>query len=281
METYISGFMIVREVERQGYPFIEAGRSALSVCDELLISDGYSTDRTWEGLLGLHAAFPDRVHLFQDRWPDHRNRGEILAAMTNRVRRRCRGTYCLSVQANEVIEPSAAQQIVTLPSRYPDIEMFALGFLVQLGLRLVWSTDWRRRLFKNIADILAVGDAFDVGNVLPRVSRTLRAPLVDPVRHYRATCPVDYVTKLRSAVPHDAVWAQELVLAEHALLGKGSVSVDAFWEQVRAAVESRGVISAPLTPTHQVPVLLQHLVGKWRYNLDDSLAALASCATTG
>ena len=42
----ISGFMIVKDVLRQGYPFVEAIASALPICDEFLISDGYSTDGT-------------------------------------------------------------------------------------------------------------------------------------------------------------------------------------------------------------------------------------------
>ena len=44
----ISGFMVVRDVYKQGYPFVSAIASALQVCDEFLISDGYSTDGTFE-----------------------------------------------------------------------------------------------------------------------------------------------------------------------------------------------------------------------------------------
>ena len=44
----ISGFMIVRNVLEQGYPFVEAIASALPICDEFLISDGYSTDGSYE-----------------------------------------------------------------------------------------------------------------------------------------------------------------------------------------------------------------------------------------
>jgi hypothetical protein len=272
----ISGFMIVRDAERQGYPFIEAARSALLACDELLVSDGYSTDRTWEGLLALQAAFGDRVQLFRDRWPDSSNRGEILSKMTNRVRRRCRGAYCLSIQANEIIEPAAAEELVLMPPRFPKTEMFALNFLVQQGPRLAWSSEWRRRLFKNIPDIVAVGDAFEVCNVLPRRSSTRLSPLSEPVRHYRALCPVSYVNKLRAVMPRSKFWDEELRLAEEALEAASADEdpVASFWARMRVALESHAVSPAPLIETDQVPGALRHLLGKWRYSLDDSLAAL-------
>jgi hypothetical protein len=46
----ISGFMIVRNVISQGYPFLEAIASVLPICDEFLVSDGYSDDGTFEVL---------------------------------------------------------------------------------------------------------------------------------------------------------------------------------------------------------------------------------------
>lgn len=35
--------MIVRNVAVQGYPYLEAIRSALPICDEFLVSDGFSS----------------------------------------------------------------------------------------------------------------------------------------------------------------------------------------------------------------------------------------------
>jgi glycosyltransferase involved in cell wall biosynthesis len=64
----ISGFIVVRNVVSQGYPFIEAIAAALPICDEFLISDGCSTDETWEALQVLEAFYPGKIRLFQDEW---------------------------------------------------------------------------------------------------------------------------------------------------------------------------------------------------------------------
>ncbi len=40
----ITGFTTIRNGIVQGYPFLETIASALPICDEFLVSDGYSTD---------------------------------------------------------------------------------------------------------------------------------------------------------------------------------------------------------------------------------------------
>jgi hypothetical protein len=82
----ISGFMVVHNVVSQGYPFIEAIRAALLICDEFLISDGFSTDGTWEALKVLAATYPGQILLFQDPWVESDRDGRVIAEMTNVVR---------------------------------------------------------------------------------------------------------------------------------------------------------------------------------------------------
>ena len=117
---------------------------------------------------GPREVFPQRVQLFRDAWPRAENTQGILAEMTNVVRRRCRTEWCLSIQANEVLHEASARRLAELPVTHPGVEIFTLPYLVLMGPRLVWTYNWRRRLFRNIPDIVAVGDAFDVQRVLPR-----------------------------------------------------------------------------------------------------------------
>ena len=56
----ISGFMILKNAVSQGYPFLEAIVAAFPICDEFLISDGYSSDETWEALQILERRYPAR-----------------------------------------------------------------------------------------------------------------------------------------------------------------------------------------------------------------------------
>lgn len=68
----ISGFMIVKNVLKQGYPFVEAIASALPICDEFLISDGYSTDGTFE-ILKRISSLNKKIRIFRYNWPKTKN----------------------------------------------------------------------------------------------------------------------------------------------------------------------------------------------------------------
>ena len=276
----LSGFMIVRDAQVQGYVFVEAAVAALAVCDELLISDGGSTDRTWEGLEALRAAYGNRVRLFSDPWPGTENRDGTLALATNAVRRRCTGDWCLSVQAAEIVPPA----LRGLAAREDGAEIVFLPYLTVMGPD-VMARDERRRLFRNLPDIVALADAFDVGGVLPRRIPTVRERGVAPVRRYRALFPESYVERLRRVTPRTRMWQLELELAEGALAparAAGGDRVAAFWRELSAAF-ARPVWAGAggLTATGETdapPDVLDHLAGAWRYDLDASLAWLAAHA---
>lgn len=201
----------------QGYPFLEAARAAL-VTDELVIADGWSTDGAWEALNRLREAYPSRVQLSRDAWPGGEDRGRARREVTNLVRRRASGDWCWSIQVNEIVHEASIGCLRALPSRHTDTEVFALPYLGLMGPRHNWKTTWRRRLFKNIPDIVAVGDAFDVSPVLPRHCLTVRVTLPKPIDRYRGLFPVQFVEKLRSFRPMTSLTAKELALAEAALV---------------------------------------------------------------
>jgi len=61
----ISGFMTLKNVVKTGYPFVEAIAASLPVCDEFLISEGYSTDSTYEICEKL-AQLNKKIKVFRD-----------------------------------------------------------------------------------------------------------------------------------------------------------------------------------------------------------------------
>jgi hypothetical protein len=288
----LSGFMAVRNVESQGYPFIEAAASALAACDELVISDGCSQDRTWEGLLALREVFADRVRLYRDPWPGEENHGRVIATVTNVARRRCAGDYCFQVQANELLPEDSARRLVELPAAFPEVEIFALRYLLLMG-PLVASNKLRRRLFRNVADVVAVADAFDVGGADPRRSvPTVAVGLPEPVYRYRAVSPIGYIAKLRGIRPRTRLWATELELAERALEAAAHTAdpVASFWDAVRTYLATDSWLQASegttwprglLTRSDTVPAPARHLVGSWRCEFNHSLAWLAGLDTRG
>lgn len=308
----ISGFMVVRNVLSQGYPFIEAIAAALPICDEFLVSDGCSTDGTWDALQVLADSCPGKIRLFQDEWQGSTQRGGVVATMTNVLKPRCRFDYCLNIQANEIVHEASAAQIRDLPLLYPDAEMFRLPFLTLLGTGLSWHADFRRRLFKNTDYIVSKADGFDCGyepRLLWRQPHKLYRYLLHrigdqliylprPVYRYRALFPKQYLTKLEE---HCALYTRstfirrELEYARRiwAATGAHRSSPDEFWaamgeffdhamwhECARGAAPKhvpRRLVPFPGDP----PQVMRRLAGKWEYDIDSSLNALTGFGIGG
>lgn len=101
----ISGFTIVRNAARLGYPFEESIRSLLPLVDELVIAVGRSEHRdddTWERVTALAAA-DGRVSPFLTDWPAPQGGGDVLSQQTNLALERCRGDWAVYLQADEVL----------------------------------------------------------------------------------------------------------------------------------------------------------------------------------
>jgi hypothetical protein len=305
----ISGFMVVKNVVAQGYPFLEAIRAAIPACDEFLVSDGYSTDGTWEALQVLQLAHPEKVRLFRDAWRGDTRRGAIIADMTNILKPRCRFEYCFNLQANEVIHEATCEQIRDLPGLYPHCEMFRLPFLNLMGPDLAWHVDFRRRIFRNQKHIVSQADGYDCGYTRkmlwthPRaflqylLHRAGERPayLTRPIFRYRAIFPANYLVKLATRTrlfTRSTGTVAELEYARAVADGFGTAGADPrdFWANMQpffdAAVghENRSGLrrawwQLPLRSTpfpDQGPEIVRPLFGGWRYDVGVSLRALGA-----
>lgn len=160
MVAKVSCFMITRNVLSQGYPFLEAIAQALPVCDEFLISDGNSTDGTYEALLRA-AEENKKIKIFREEWPEA-SFSETLREATNRLRRRCEGSYLLYVQANEVIHEESWDYLKELPETWPRAVGFSLPFIL-LYRDFLFHEQYRLRYVKNLDYIEAIYDAWALG----------------------------------------------------------------------------------------------------------------------
>ena len=247
----LSGYMIVRDVVRQGYPFLEAIRSVLPHCDEFLVQDGFSTDETWSGLELLRDRHPKKIRLFREKWEGSTHGGQVLAEMSNRLRRKCRGDYCLNLQANEVVPAAAAAEMARLPELHPEADWFKMPFLTLMGPRLAWMVQYRSRLFRNDPNIVSLGDAYDVGPANPKLRRKRKGyrgkqvELSEPIRRYRGLYPVNFLRKTEGRLAlfeaeHARYYtAMELAYGRKVLAGfsPGTDSPRLFWEQMRIYLE--------------------------------------------
>lgn len=156
----ISGFMILKNVLKTGYPFVEAIASALPICDEFLISEGYSDDGTYEVVKQM-AKINQKIKVLRYQWPAAR-RFSVIGEVTNVVRSKCSGNYIFSIQANEIVHENSQDYIRALPEMCPSVQTFSLPFLHLMG-NYKFSEEYRLRFSKNLPGIIAVGDAYALG----------------------------------------------------------------------------------------------------------------------
>ena len=156
----ISGFMIVKNVLEQGYPFVEAIASALPICEEFLISDGYSTDGTFETIEKI-SKLNSKVKVFRQEWPNIKS-ANALTEVTNGLRKKCRFEYIFSVQANEIIHEDSAPFIKALPNMLPYADTFSFPYL-QLLNKCKLTEEFRLRFAKNLPSIEARDDGWTLG----------------------------------------------------------------------------------------------------------------------
>ena len=129
-EILVSGLTIVRNGQRLDYPFLEAIRSALPICDEFIVVVGQSDDDTLE----LIRAIDDpRLRIVETVWSEKvRPRKAVLAQQTNIGLHLCQGDWCLYVQANEVLHERSYGILRELMEKYRNDERVEAMLLERL-----------------------------------------------------------------------------------------------------------------------------------------------------
>jgi len=116
----VSGLTIIRNGVRLNYPFIEAIRSVLPICDEYIVVAGDSDDETLEYLAALDS---EKVRVVHTEWsPLVRPQKCLLAQQTNIGLGFCRGRWCLNLQGNEVIHEKDLPHLRQLMENHADNE---------------------------------------------------------------------------------------------------------------------------------------------------------------
>ena len=114
----VSGLNIIKNGVRFDYPFREAIRSALPLCDEFIVVVGKSDDGTLESLQEL--AEP-KVRVVETEWSDKvRPQAHVLAQQTNIGLHMCSGDWVLNIQANEVLHEASLPVLKETMQRHLD-----------------------------------------------------------------------------------------------------------------------------------------------------------------
>lgn len=112
----ISGFTIVKDGVKLDYPFVEAIKSGLPICDEFIVVIGKSDDGTREA---VEAIGDPKIKIIDTVWDDKlRVGGKILAQQTNIGIDAITGDWGLYLQADEIVHEDELQSIVKAAQQY-------------------------------------------------------------------------------------------------------------------------------------------------------------------
>ena len=99
----VSGFTFIKNAVQFDYPVVEAIRSILPLCDEMIVAVGDSVDNTRELISSIDS---DKVRIIDTIWNAAlREGGAVLADETNKALRAITGNpdWCFYIQGDEVL----------------------------------------------------------------------------------------------------------------------------------------------------------------------------------
>ncbi len=100
---FVSGFTIVRNAIRFDYPIVEAIKSILPLCDEVVVAVGKSEDETLQLIKSINDS---KIKIIETIWDDSlREGGKVLAAETNKAYDAIseKADWCFYIQGDEVM----------------------------------------------------------------------------------------------------------------------------------------------------------------------------------
>jgi hypothetical protein len=185
----VSGFTFIRNAITYDYPIVEAIRSILPICDEVVVAVGKSEDET----RSLIAGIDPKVRIIDTIWDDSlREGGRVLAVETDKSFQAVRedSDWAFYIQGDEVIHEKYLDEVYTRMIKYKDEKkvegllfkyLHFYGSYQYVGSSLKWYSH-EIRVIRNDKRIHSFRDAqgFKIGN-----NRRLRVkPLDAYMYHY-------------------------------------------------------------------------------------------------
>ncbi len=159
----VSGFSIIRDGVRFGYPFVESIRSVLPLVDEFVLAVGRSDDDT---LKLARAIDSPKLRILETVWDETLRRdGLVMSQQTNLALDQCQGDWCFYLQGDEVIHEQDYDQIAEAMRRnFPRRRVKGLSFRYHhfygsYGLINPFAYRRQTRIVRRGVGIRSVGDA--------------------------------------------------------------------------------------------------------------------------
>ncbi|TWT98000.1 hypothetical protein Pla108_21550 [Botrimarina colliarenosi] len=174
----VSGFTILRDGARLGYPFVESIRSLLPLVDEMVIAVGDCTDETPDLLRAIDSP---KLRTFDTVWdPTLQKGGRVLAVETNKALAACTGDWCFYLQGDEIIHEQDYGRLRGAMQRHlrqPRVEGLSFRyhhFKGSFDLRDPLPYRKQVRIVRNGVGVVSVGDACGFGVATASGVRKLR-----------------------------------------------------------------------------------------------------------
>ena len=159
----VSGFSIIRDGVKFGYPFVESIRSVLPLVDEFVLAVGNSSDETLQRAQAIDSS---KLRIVETVWDESLRRGgQVMAQQTNLALKECTGDWCFYIQADEVVHEEDHARLRTAMRRHLDdrrVEGLSFRYRHFYGsYRLINPLPYRRqiRIVRGGIGVRSVGDA--------------------------------------------------------------------------------------------------------------------------
>ena len=150
---FLSGYTTTLNCIDQKYPFEACIQSMLGFCDEVIVTDGGSSDGTWALLEGWSAK-EERLKIYQNKknW-DHPRFAVFDGTQKAYARSKCQGEYCWQQDSDEVIHEKDYDNIRNLMKSFPSqVDIVCLPVIEFWGGNEKVRMDvnpWKWRMTKN------------------------------------------------------------------------------------------------------------------------------------
>ncbi|MEJ7626817.1 MAG: glycosyltransferase family 2 protein [Ferruginibacter sp.] len=117
----VTGFSFIKNAEKYHYPIIEALRSILPLCDEIVVAVGNSEDNT----RAIVEAVDPKIRVINTVWDDAlKGGGKVLAAETDKALASIgsESDWCIYIQGDEVMHEAGHKAVMNAMLKWKDVE---------------------------------------------------------------------------------------------------------------------------------------------------------------
>lgn len=216
----VSGFTFIRNGVKYDYPIVEAIKSILPICDEVVVAVGNSEDNTLE----LIENIDPKIRIIETQWDDSlREGGRVLAVETDKAFQAIGddSDWCFYIQGDEVIHEQYLNTVRQAMEQYKnDSSVDGLLFKYRhfygsydyIGV----SSRWYRREIRVVKNNKKIYSYKDAQGFRKDDNQKLSVKLIDAyIHHYGWVKEPDLIQQKRvdfNKLWHDDQWIEKNIL---------------------------------------------------------------------